>query len=112
MKDNGIDKFGFIVHCRNTKELRLALARYRLSAYSMLPEHKLKEYCLKKGFIEDIFTFRKVLSDKNAVCQGKAFCLLLTPDQFLEHQSLATELVVRRRDHAANFYIWCLAASR
>jgi putrescine aminotransferase len=88
-------RFGFIVHCRSTRELRLVLARYRASAMSLLPEQALKSYCLKHGFIEDIFTFDRVVTDRQAVCQGKAFCLLLTPDQLLEHQGLATELVIR-----------------
>ncbi|MBW2220025.1 MAG: hypothetical protein JRF40_11120 [Deltaproteobacteria bacterium] len=95
MPENTIKKFGFIVHCRTTKELRLALARFRGSPACLLPEKKLKEYCLKKGYIEDIFTFREVISDKKIICRGKAYCLLLTPDQFFEHQTYATELVIK-----------------
>lgn len=88
-------KFGFIVHCRSVRELRLALARYRFAPHlSLLPEQRLKQYCLERGFIEDIFTFREVVSDRQVSCQGKAYCLLLTPHQLLEHQALATELVI------------------
>jgi putrescine aminotransferase len=89
-------KFGFIVHCRNTRELRLALARYRLAPHlSFLPERRLKDYCLKQGFIENVCTFTDIVSDRHVRCQGKALCLLLTTEQLLEHQSYATELVVR-----------------
>lgn len=95
MAADRMHKFGFIVHCRSTRELRLALALYKLSPAGLLPEKTLKQYCLEKGFIKDIFTFDRVISDKQAVCQGKAFCIFLTPDQFLEHQSLSTELVVK-----------------
>ncbi len=90
-----LSKFGFIVHCRNATELRLALLRYRFSPWGLFSDQKLKEYCLKKGFIENIFTFKELTSERQAVCQGKAFCLLLTPEQMLENQSIATELVIK-----------------
>ncbi|MCP4714118.1 MAG: hypothetical protein GY868_03290, partial [Deltaproteobacteria bacterium] len=86
-------KFGFIVHCRNLRELRLVAARYRLSPFSLLPAQMLKSHLLKKGYVNDIFTFRNVVSDRQIVCQGKAFCLLMTPEQMLENQNLTTELV-------------------
>jgi putrescine aminotransferase len=95
MTTNAKKKFGFIVHCRSTKELRQALIRYHMSPLSLLPETKLKSYCLQKGYIEDTFTFQEVISDKDAVCQGKTFCILLTPEQLIENQVLATELVKR-----------------
>ena len=95
MAADTIHKFGFIVHCRSTKELRLALGFYKQNPAALLPEKALKQYCLNKGFIKDIFTFDKVISDKGVVCQGKAFCVFLTPDQFLEHQTYSTELVVK-----------------
>lgn len=95
MTENSANKFGFIVHCRNTKELRLVMARYRMSPACLLPEKKLKEYSLKKCFVEDIFTFDRVVSDQGHVCQGKAYCILFTPDQLIENQALAAELVVK-----------------
>jgi len=95
MSSSQINKFGFIVHCRSIRELRLVLARYRASAISLLPARALQDYCLKQGFIEDIFTFDQVLTDRQAICQGKAFCLLLTPQQLLENQGLATSLVIK-----------------
>lgn len=101
MAPEKIHKFGFIVHCRTTRELRLALARYRLSPAALLPEPALKQYCLKQGFIQDIFTFDRVISDNRSICQGKAFCIFLTPDQFLEQQTLATGLVVKASHMAA-----------
>jgi len=101
MASDGIQKFGFIVHCRSTRELRLALLRYRRSPLALLPEPALKAYCLRKGFIEDIFTFDRVVSGAQAVCSGKAFCLFLTPEQLLEHQTRATELVIRASQMAA-----------
>ena len=88
-------KFGFIVHCRSTKELRLALALYKRNPAGLLPEKALKQYCLTRGLIKDIFTFDTITSDKGIVCQDKAFCIFLTPDQFLEHQTYSTELVVK-----------------
>lgn len=93
MSENAKSKFGFIAHCRSTKELRLALARFKLSPFSLLPEKMLKEYCLSKGFIKNTFTFKEVISDKNVVCQGKEFCILLTPEQLIENQALAMELI-------------------
>ena len=75
------------------KELRLALARFKLSPCSLLPEKKLKGYCLSKGFIKDSFTFKEVISDKKVVCQGKEFCIFLTPEQLIENQAFATELI-------------------
>lgn len=95
MGSSGEMKFGFIVHCRSMRELRLALARYRLAPHlSLLPQQRLTQYCLERGFIEDIFTFGEVVSDRQGTCQGKAYCLLLTPAQLLEHQARATELVI------------------
>ena len=77
--------------------------RYRLSPAAALPEQTLKQYCLEKGLIENIFTFDRVVSDTGSVCQGKAFCIFLAPDQFLEHQTRATELVVRASNMAAQW---------
>jgi len=85
------------------KELRLALLRYRLSPAAALPEPALKDYCLRQGIIQDIFTFDRVVSDTGAVCQGKAFCVFLAPDQFLDHQTRATELVVQAAQMAADW---------
>ncbi|MCX8043174.1 MAG: hypothetical protein N3B18_03500 [Desulfobacterota bacterium] len=101
MKTDSLPKFGFIVHCRSVKELRLALLRYGLSPAALLPEAALKQYCLSRGIIKDIFTFDRVVSDTGKVCQGKAFCVFLAPDQFLEHQTRATELVVQAAQMAA-----------
>jgi len=95
MTENKMPKFAFIVHCRNTKELRLVLARYRFSPYSLMPEKMLKDYCLKNELIEDIFTFNQVISDKNVVCQGKAYCMIMSPDQMIENQSIATERAIK-----------------
>ncbi len=95
MTENSASKFGFIVHCRNTRELRLVTARYRVSPACLLPEKRLKANSLKSGVIEDIFTFDRVVSDQGHVCQGKAYCILLTPEQLIENQALATELVIK-----------------
>ncbi len=96
MNGHDVRKFGFIVHCRNMKELRLVTARYRFAPHrSLLPEQMLKDYCLKKGFVEDIFTFKRVVSDTQITCQGKAYCLLMTPEQLIENQAYATELVIK-----------------
>ena len=95
MTEKKIRKFAFIVHCRNTKELRLVLARYRYSPYSLLPEKKLKEYCLKNELIENIFTFKQVISDKGTICQGKAYCVIMSPDQMLENQAITTERAIK-----------------
>ncbi len=95
MNSNDIPKFAFIVHCRNTRELRLATARYRYALHrSLLPEKKLKQHCLESGYIEDIFTFRRVASDDGLECRGKAYCLLMTPDQMIENQTVTTERII------------------
>ena len=88
-----MNKFGFLVHCRDKTELRKALIRYRLSPLSFMPENTLMAACLKKCFIQDTFTFHEITSDTKQICQGKAFCLFMTPNQMLENQGLATELV-------------------
>ncbi|MGR3176824.1 MAG: hypothetical protein ACUZ8E_02050 [Candidatus Anammoxibacter sp.] len=88
-----MNKFGFIVHCRDKIELRKALIRYRFSPLSFMPEKTLMAACLKKCFVQDTFTFHEITSDANKTCQGKSFCIFMTPEQMLENQGLATELV-------------------
>jgi len=95
MTEKKIRKFAFIVHCRNTRELRLVLGRYRLSPYCLLPEKKLKKYCLENELIEDIFTFNRVVSDRGTLCQGKAYCLIMSPEQMLENQAVTTERAIK-----------------
>ncbi len=95
MDKKKISKFGFIVHCRKTSELRYVLAKYSLSPFALFPEKLLKKRCLGSPYIEDIFTFRKVVSDKGAECMGKAFCIVQSPEQLLEDQTMSTELVKR-----------------
>ena len=94
-EDKYLNKFGFIGHCRDKSELRKALIRYRFSPLSIMSEKALMDGCLRKGFINDTFTFNKITSNTNEVCQGKVFSLFMTPEQMIEHQGVATELVTK-----------------
>lgn len=88
-------KFGFIAHARGIGELRKAfLLRHKISSIPFRSSEVIKSKSLKEGLIRDMFTYRKIYSPQNMSCSGKAFCIFLTPEQILENQSRAVELVV------------------
>ena len=88
-------KFGFIAHARGTGELRKAfLLRHDISLIPFRSGEVIKSKSLEKGLIKDIFTYRKVYSPQRVSCSGKVFCVFLTPEQLLENQTRAVDLVV------------------
>ncbi len=88
-------KFGFIAHARGISELRKAfLLRDDISLIPFRSGEVIKSKSLEKGLIRDIYTYRKVYSSRHVDCSGKIFCIFLTPEQLLENQTRAVDLVV------------------
>jgi len=88
-------KFGFIAHAREVGELRKAfLLRHNISLIPFKSNEVIKSKSLEEGLIKDMFTYRKVYSPQHASCSGKVFCIFLTPEQLLENQARAVDLVV------------------
>ncbi|KPJ56812.1 MAG: hypothetical protein AMJ42_04940 [Deltaproteobacteria bacterium DG_8] len=88
-------KFGFIVHARGIGELRKAfLLRHDISLIPFKPGEVIMSKSLEEGLIRDIFTYRKIYSPRHVSCSGKVFCVFLTPEQLLENQVRAVDLVV------------------
>jgi putrescine aminotransferase len=54
----------------------------------------IKSKSLEKGLIRDIYTYRKLHSTLHVDCSGRTFCIFLTPEQLLENQTRAVDLVV------------------
>ncbi len=88
-------KFGFIAHARWISELRtIFFYRHDISTIPFKSNKVIAEKALETGLIKDIFTYRKVLSSQQVCCSGKVFCVFLTPEQLLENQERAVDLVV------------------
>ncbi len=51
--------------------------------------------CLERGLIKEYFFFKNIDSKDGKSCSGKVFCIYLSPEQFLEHQGRALELMER-----------------
>jgi predicted amino acid dehydrogenase len=89
-------KFGFIAHARGVRELRtIFLLRHDISSTPFRSGEVVKSKALEEGLIRDIFTYRKIYSPQQRSCSGKVFCVFLTPEQLLENQTRAVELVVQ-----------------
>jgi len=88
-------KFGFIAHARGVSELRKAfLLRHDISLIPFRSGDVIKSKSLEEGLIRDIFTYRRIYSPLGGSCSGKVFCVFLTPEQLLENQARAVDLVV------------------
>ena len=88
-------KFGFIAHARGVGELRAVfLLRHGISSIPFRSGEVVKSRSLEEGLIGDIFTYRKIYSPQQISCSGKVFCVYLTPEQLLENQTRAVDLVV------------------
>jgi putrescine aminotransferase len=88
-------KFGFIAHARGIGELRKAfLLRDDISLIPFSSVEVIKSKSLEKGLIRDIYTYRKLHSTLHVDCSGRTFCIFLTPEQLLENQTRAVDLVV------------------
>lgn len=86
-------KFGFIVHPRSVKELRLILPPYGFPYYPVCSDEVLKLKCSDRRLVKEFFSFREISTADNKQCIGKIYCIYLSPEQFLENQSLAFELM-------------------
>jgi predicted amino acid dehydrogenase len=86
-------KFGFIGHPRSLWELTKALFLHDFPSPVLRTGRSIKRRCLKRKLVRETFAFEGVVSAKNAVCSGKVYTVFLTPDQMLDHQSLAVDLV-------------------
>lgn len=94
-------KFGFINHAREIGELRKAfLLRHNVSLIPFRSTEVIKSKALEEGLIRDMFTYRKVSSTQQVSCSGRIFCIFLTPEQLLENQERAVELVVEACNRA------------
>ncbi len=88
-------KFGFIAHARGIGELRKAfLIRHDISLIPFRSVEVIKSKSLEEGLIRDIYTYRKIYSTRHVDCSGRTFCIFLTPEQLLENQTRAVDLVV------------------
>jgi predicted amino acid dehydrogenase len=87
------NRFGFIVHPRSVSELRKMVFRYTLPILPFGPENFLKSQCLEKKIVKLMYTVPPVVSHQNISCSGKVFCIFLTPDQILNLQTTAVDLV-------------------
>lgn len=89
-------KFGFIAHARGVRELRtFFLLRHDISSTPFRSGEVVKSKALEEGLIRDIFTYRRIYSPQQISCSGKVFCVFLTPEQLLENQTRAVDLVVQ-----------------
>jgi len=89
-------KFGFINHAREVGELRKAfLLRHNISTIPFRSSSIVRKKGLEKGLIEDMFTYRKICSSQGTNCSGRVFTIFLTPEQLLENQARAVDLVVQ-----------------
>lgn len=86
-------KFGFIAHPRSVRELRRSLPPYGFPYYPLGSDELLKSRCSDKRIIKEFFYFKNILSKTNKSCSGKIFCIYLAPEQFIENQGLAIELM-------------------
>ena len=87
-------KFGFIAHARGVGELReLFLLRHTISLIPFKSNSVIMSRALEEGLVKDIYTYRKVYSPQQTGCSGRVFCVFLTPEQLLENQTRAVELV-------------------
>ena len=93
--ENKIMKFGFIIHPRSLRELRTLLPPYGIPFLPFGTSGTLKELCLKKGLVKDLFEIKNVVSANGTSCSGKVLCVHLAPEQFLENQGAAFELLKR-----------------
>lgn len=87
-------KFGFVAHARGVGELRkLFLLRCNISLLPFKSSEAIMSRSLEDGLVKDVYTYRKVYSPQKMSCSGKVFCVFLTPEQLLENQTRAVELV-------------------
>jgi putrescine aminotransferase len=86
-------RFGFIAHPRSASELRKLALRHALPIVPLGSEEFIKSQCLQRKVAKPIFTFPTVVSHQNISCTGKVFCIFLTPDQILNLQATAVDLV-------------------
>ena len=92
LKRNEI-RFGFIAHPRSLSELKRLVWRHALPILPFGSEDFIKSQCLKRKVISPIYTFPKLVSHKNIPCRGRVYCVCLLPDQILNLQSTAVDLV-------------------
>jgi putrescine aminotransferase len=97
-------KFGFIAHARGVRELRTAfLLQHNISLTPFRSDEVIKSKSLEEGLVKEMFTYRKLYSPQKLSCSGKIFCVFLTPEQLLENQARAVELVVQACCQAAQW---------
>ncbi|MDY6861370.1 MAG: hypothetical protein SV062_00100 [Thermodesulfobacteriota bacterium] len=93
-------KFAFIAHPRNIFELRASLFKFRYSFFSLLPRNRMMSFCLDKKFVENSFNYDLIISERGASCEGKIYLVLLTPEQFINNQQKAVEMIEKACDMA------------
>jgi len=86
-------RFGFIAHPRSLSELKKLVWRHVLPILPFGTEDFIKSQCLKKKVVKPIYTFPTLVSHKNIPCRGRVYCIFLLPDQILNLQSTAVNLV-------------------
>lgn len=96
-------KFGFIVHPRSVKELRLILPPYGFPFYPFCSDENLKLKCYDRQRIKEFFTFKEIVSKGSRNCCGKIYCIYLSPEQFIENQSLALALMLEACNNLKNW---------
>jgi predicted amino acid dehydrogenase len=99
-------QFSFIVHPRSLSELRKLVFLKAIPIVPFGPVDFIKSQCLKRKVVKPIFTFSRVVSHQNISCSGKVFCIFLLPDQILNLQSTAVDLVEKACHQAQDQGAW------
>lgn len=86
-------KFGFIVHPRSIEELRRSLPPYGFPYYPLGSNESLMTRCLEEKIVKEFYTFKDISSAIGTSCSGGIYCIYLAPEQFINHQTLALELM-------------------
>ena len=86
-------RFGFIAHPRSISELRQLVFRHALPILPFGTDNFIKSQCLNKKVVKSIYAFSPIISHQNLSCKGRVYCIFLMPDQILNLQSTAVNLV-------------------
>lgn len=86
-------RFGFIVHPRSMPELRKMAFFHTVPIFPFGSQHFIKSQCLRRKVVKPIFSFPSIVSSQNKSCAGKVFCIFLMPDQILNLQATAVDLI-------------------
>lgn len=70
------------------------LPPYGIPFFPANSEAALKSLCLRRRSVKDHLLLENVVSADGSSCSGSVYCVYLAPEQFLENQEVAVELLV------------------